>query len=108
MDFNTYQKEAYKTAIYPEGVRVSYPTLGLAGEAGEVANQIKKIHRDDGGVPSEQRIRDVAHEIGDCLWYLAALCTDLGLSMDDIASDNIAMLASRQERGTIHGDGDYR
>lgn len=108
MDFDTYQKEAYKTAIYPETVRVTYPALGLAGEAGEVANQIKKVHRDDGGFPSEQRMRDVAHELGDLLWYIAALCTDLGLSMSDIATDNLVMLASRQKRGTIHGDGDYR
>ena len=108
MDFNTYQTKAYETAIYPEAVKVSYPTLGLAGEAGEVANQIKKIHRDDGGKPSKKRIQDVAHELGDLLWYIAALCTDLGLNMGDVAADNIDMLASRQERGTIHGDGDYR
>jgi NTP pyrophosphatase (non-canonical NTP hydrolase) len=106
MNFKDYQEQAYKTAAYQ--TKVFYPALGLAGEAGEVANQIKKIERDDGGTPSGERKRAVAHEIGDLLWYVAALCTDLDLDMDVIAEENLQMLASRQARGTIHGDGDYR
>ena len=108
MNFSEYQSKAYKTAIYPKEMAVIYPTLGLAGEAGEVANQVKKRFRDDGGEVTQERVQDTAHELGDLLWYIAAICTDMGLNMDDIAADNIAMLESRQERGTIHGDGDHR
>jgi len=101
MDFNEYQKEAVKTAIYTDPI--IYPALGLGNEAGEVQGKVKKMLSDDTfDKPA------IAAEIGDVLWYIAALCRDLEVSMDDIATGNLAKLKSRQERGTIQGSGDNR
>jgi NTP pyrophosphatase (non-canonical NTP hydrolase) len=108
MNFSEYQSEARKTAIYPDEFKVTYPALGLAGEAGEIANKVKKILRDDGGHVTEKRRESLAGEISDCLWYIAALATDLGLNLDDIAKHNIEKLHSRQIRGVLGGDGDTR
>ena len=108
MNFYDYQAEAVKTAIYPKRAKIYYPALGLAGEAGEVANKVKKILRDDRGQLSETKREELFDEIGDALWYIAALCTDLGLSMDDVAKENIKKLKDRQERNTLKGDGDKR
>jgi NTP pyrophosphatase (non-canonical NTP hydrolase) len=108
MDLNDYQQAARRTAIYPDHHRVLYPALGLASEAGEVAGKIKKVLRDQDGdfgrAPSET-IRD---ELGDVLWYVAALAGDLGLSLEDVATANLAKLASRHERGRLSGGGDRR
>ncbi|MDB4006656.1 nucleoside triphosphate pyrophosphohydrolase family protein [Gammaproteobacteria bacterium] len=98
-----YQNAAATTAIYPASVQILYPTLGLAGEAGEVANKVKKIVR-DGKLDKE----GIASELGDCLWYIAAVCRDLGLNMGDIATDNLAKLAKRKENNTLKGNGDNR
>lgn len=103
MNMNEYQTQAAKTAIYPASVQVLYPTLGLAGEAGEVANKVKKIVR-DGKLDKEA----IGSEIGDCLWYIAAICKDLGLKMEDVAQANLDKLRQRQERGTLSGSGDTR
>ena len=94
---------AATTAIYPASVQILYPTLGLAGEAGEVANKVKKIVR-DGKLDKE----GIASELGDCLWYIAAICKDLGLNMGDIASANLEKLKKRQENDTLQGNGDNR
>ena len=103
MTFETYQTEAEKLAVYPhalEMTNLSYPTLGLAGEAGEVANEIKKIERDDDGRLTEERKQKLIYELGDVLWYLAVLATELDLSLDYIAQSNIGKLIQRrQERG---------
>lgn len=107
MDINEYQKRALETAIYPEKYRVIYPALGLAGEAGEVADKVKKIMRGDSELDSGRR-HDIAMEIGDVLWYCATLANDLGFSLEEIARMNYAKLKSRQERGKISGDGDNR
>jgi NTP pyrophosphatase (non-canonical NTP hydrolase) len=106
--FDDYQTIAVLTAIYPDDIRILYPALGLAGAAGEVANKVKKIYRDDGGQVTDDRRAQIAHELGGVLWYVAAVCTDLNLNMGDVARENVAILASRQERGTLHGDGDER
>jgi len=106
--FDEYQEAAASTAIYPENAKVIYPALGLTSEAGEVAGKVKKIIRDCDGVIESDKTGEIAKEIGDVLWYVAALATDLQLNLDDIARDNIAKLASRQERGTLQGDGDNR
>lgn len=109
MEFNQYQEEARKTAIYPDmGNNFVYPTLGLAGEAGEVADKIKKVIRDGGGRISDDKRSELVKELGDVLWYLAALSGELGLKLDDVAAKNIEKLRSRQERGKIHGTGDNR
>lgn len=109
--FAEYQKLAARTAMYPGGEEdtlAPYPALGLAGEAGEVCEHVKKAIRDDGGQVTEERRRALRKEIGDVLWYIAALSSELGLEMGDIARANIDKLADRQERGVIQGEGDER
>lgn len=109
MDFNEYQKESRKTALYPEvNNNFIYPTLGLAGEAGEVAEKIKKVIRDKNGVVDEETREMIKKELGDVLWYVAQLATELNLSLDDVAVGNIEKLFSRMNRGKISGDGDNR
>jgi NTP pyrophosphatase (non-canonical NTP hydrolase) len=109
MDFTDYQQKAKQTAKYPIiGQGVIYPTLGLTNEAGEVAGKIKKIFRDKEGVISDDDREALKAELGDVLWYLAQVSTELGLSLDDIAEHNIAKLLDRQARGKIKGDGDNR
>lgn len=107
MNLNTYQKRALETAIYPEQYRVIYPALGLNGEAGEVAEKVKKILRGDAGL-SEERKTDIAYELGDVLWYVATCADDLGYSLEDIAKMNIKKLSMRQKKGLLGGDGDHR
>lgn len=109
MNFNEYQEKSRKTAVYPDlGSNLIYPTLGLVGEAGEVAEKMKKMIRDDGGKLTEERKEVLVKEIGDVLWYIAQLATELNIDLDDIASTNIEKLYSRMDRGKIHGDGDNR
>ena len=106
-----YQQLCTETQIYPREHAVFYPALGLAGEAGEVANKIKKIMRDRKGDVnnlSGEIKEDIASEIGDCLWYISALATDLGIGLDGVVVENIRKLQKRKEKGTIHGSGDKR
>ena len=109
LSFEQYQKESRKTAVYPEqGNNFIYPALGLAGETGEVLEKIKKIIRDKGGELDEEMRKKIAKELGDVLWYIAQLCTELGLSMEEVARKNLEKLFSRKARGTLHGEGDER
>lgn len=109
MTFADYQKKSRRTAKYPEiGHKVIYPALGLAGESGEVLNKIKKIFRDDEGQLTQQMREDVKKELGDLLWYMAQICTELGISFDDVAQGNLDKLLSRQKRGALGGSGDNR
>ncbi len=111
LTFEKYQKLAGRTAQYPgrEEARVApYPALGLAGEAGEVCEQVKKMIRDDGGRLTDTRRQALRKELGDVLWYVAAVCAELNLEMSDVAAANIEKLADRAERGVIGGDGDDR
>lgn len=103
MTFKEYEEAAAATAIYPDEHKLIYPTLGLVGEAGEVAEKVKKRLRD--GVGSNLAI---AKEIGDVLWYVAAVVRDLGFSMDEIAEMNLEKLRDRAERGKLGGSGDER
>ena len=110
LDFATYQKQAMTTAVYPgrgEGNYV-YPALGLAGETGEICEKIKKAIRDEGGTISAERKMLLSKELGDVLWYVATLATELGLELEEIAAGNLAKLAARKEAGKIHGSGDLR
>lgn len=106
MNINTYQEEASKTAIYKD--KLIYPTLGLCGEAGEMANKVKKILRDNNGQISEEVKQNLIAELGDVLWYVAAIATDLGADLDSVAAENIAKLNSRKARNVIGGSGDNR
>jgi NTP pyrophosphatase (non-canonical NTP hydrolase) len=108
-NFDEYQRQSRKTAGYPPiGHAVIYPALGLVNEAGEVAGKIKKIFRDKDGVIGEAEREALKAELGDVLWYLAQVATELDLSLQDIAEANLAKLFDRLERGKIKGDGDYR
>ena len=109
MNFIDYQTKARTTAKYPVvGHGVIYPTLGLVNEAGEVAGKIKKIFRDKGGVIGQADKEALKAELGDVLWYIAQVATELDLSLDEIAESNISKLLDRLERGKIKGDGDNR
>ncbi len=108
MNFNDYQEAARQTAAYPKEIGLAYVALGLAGEAGEVANKVKKIYRDKGGELDASTAAVLVRELGDVLWYCAMLATELSLSLESVASQNIWKLASRRERGVIQGDGDDR
>lgn len=104
-----YQDQASATAIYKEEHMMIYPALGLTGEAGEIANKVKKILRDDYDlVELTVKEQELAKEIGDVLWYCAALASDLGFDLSRIAEDNLEKLQSRAKRGTIQGSGDNR
>jgi len=109
MNFDEYQKLSRDTVAYPDpGNNYIYPTLGLAGEAGEVTNKIQKVIRDKGGKIGEEERKGIEGELGDVLWYLSQLATELGLSLDDVAKNNIEQLKSRKQRGVLHGSGDNR
>ncbi len=108
MEFRDYQHFSRRTASYPREAWLSYPALGLAGEAGEVAEHAKKTIRDDGGEVSDERRAAIAKELGDVLWYVAQLASELGLELEDIARENLEKLFSRQRRGVLSGSGDDR
>lgn len=109
MDFKKYQKLSQKTAVYPRrGRNFIYPTLGLVGEAGEVADKVQKIIRDKEEKMDEDTKKEIGKELGDVLWFLAQVATELKLSLAQIAKDNLAKLQSRQKRGKLKGDGDNR
>lgn len=113
MDFGDYQYEARKTAIYPQGFypdgyRMLYPALGLAGECGEVAENVKKMVRDDGGILTPERKSKLMKEMGDVLWYLANLAEDCGFELGTVAEVNIHKLRERKRQNTLQGSGDDR
>lgn len=113
LTLDQYQEDAFTTAIYPdkgegiEGYGLTYAVLGLAGEAGELANIAKKIIRD--GMPDEWTTTNkLAAELGDVLWYVAAVASELGLELGDIAAANLEKLQGRAQRGTLGGSGEDR
>ncbi len=109
MTFEEYQKESRKTAVYPNaGKNFIYPTLGLAGESGEVAEKIKKVLRDKNGAIDDATKQEISKELGDVLWYVAQIGSELGLSLENVAAENIKKLFSRKDRGVLKGSGDNR
>jgi len=109
MTFKDYQEKSRVTAIYPNiGKNYIYPTLGLAGEAGEVAEKIKKVIRDNKGVISDEKKQEIKKELGDVLWYVSQIASEINLSLDEIANSNIEKLYSRMKRNKLSGDGDNR
>jgi NTP pyrophosphatase (non-canonical NTP hydrolase) len=108
MELSEYQQLSRRTAQYPREAWLAYPALGLSGEAGEVAEHAKKAIRDDGGTVSDERRTAMSKELGDVLWYVAQLASELGLDLDEIAQANLDKLLSRQERGVLSGSGDDR
>ena len=109
MDFKTYQNQARKTAQYPNlGSNNIYPTLGLVGEAGEVAEKVKKVIRDKNGLFDDESKLAIKKELGDVLWYISNLCTEFNFSLEDVAKENLKKLKLRSEKGSIKGSGDDR
>jgi NTP pyrophosphatase (non-canonical NTP hydrolase) len=110
MNFQDYQHQAAQTAIYPKvgGHGFVYPVMGLAGEVGEVSEKLKKVIRDKNGHIDEATRAELAKELGDVMWYVAQLATELDLKLADVARNNIEKLLSRQERNLLKGDGDNR
>jgi NTP pyrophosphatase (non-canonical NTP hydrolase) len=109
MTLSDFQRRSRATAVYPgAGDNLLYPTLGLCGEAGEVAEKVKKMVRDDGGELTAERREALAAELGDVLWYVAQLATEAGLDLGEVAEANLAKLRSRQERAVLQGSGDER
>lgn len=115
MNFQDYQEKAWSTfKLQSSPNKMIYLTLGINGEAGEIAEKVKKIIRDcgdgSGNVPeiTEEKREELKKELGDVLWYLAGIATALDLSLEDVAISNIEKLASRKERGVIGGNGDNR
>jgi NTP pyrophosphatase (non-canonical NTP hydrolase) len=108
VDLSDYQRASRRTAEYPREAWLSYPALGLAGEAGEVAEHAKKAIRDDGATITDERRAAMAKELGDVLWYTAQLASELGLELEAIAQQNLDKLLSRQRRGVLSGSGDER
>jgi NTP pyrophosphatase (non-canonical NTP hydrolase) len=108
VELSEYQRRSRRTAGYPRDAWLTYPALGLAGEAGEVAEHAKRVLRDDGARLTEERREAMCRELGDVLWYAAQLATELELDLDDIAAGNLEKLFSRQRRGVLQGAGDDR
>jgi NTP pyrophosphatase (non-canonical NTP hydrolase) len=108
VELSDYQRRSRRTARYPRESWLTYPALGLAGEAGEIAEHVKRIIRDDAGAISDERRDAIAAELGDVLWYVAAIASELGLDLDQIATANLEKLLSRQRRGVLSGSGDDR
>jgi NTP pyrophosphatase (non-canonical NTP hydrolase) len=108
MTFNDYQAAAHSTAQYPQEQALYYLGLGLTGEAGEVAEKLKKLLRNNGGEVTPEFVTEIKKELGDVLWYIAELATTLGLTLDDVAETNVAKLRDRAERGVLKSTGDNR
>ena len=109
MNFDEYQKLASATAIYPRiGNNIYYPALALAGESGEICNKVSKIMRDYNDIITNETRLELEKELGDVLWNLSQLATELCLSLEDIADNNLKKLRSRKDRNKLHGDGDNR
>ena len=109
MEMNSYQDAARKTAAYPDvGRNPIYPTLGLTGEAGEVADKVKKVIRDRGGVFDADTREAIKLELGDVLWYVAQLASEMGYDLEDVANKNLSKLRDRSARGQLQGSGDHR
>jgi NTP pyrophosphatase (non-canonical NTP hydrolase) len=110
MTLNEYQKQALTTVISStnEFNDVLHWVLGINGEAGEVAEKVKKIIRDKQGVIDEEDKKELAKEIGDVLWYLAVFANQIGFDFESIAKQNLDKLSSRKARGVLGGSGDNR
>ena len=111
MQLNDYQEDASKTAIYPQvtdSIALTYLALGLNGEAGEVAEHIKKMIRDDGGTLTFERKQALKKEIGDVLWYVSELARRSGIYLEEIAQENLNKLSKRQSENKLNGSGSDR
>jgi NTP pyrophosphatase (non-canonical NTP hydrolase) len=106
MDWTEYKIFTRTTAIYPKDNAIEYLALGLASEAGEVAGVVKKKIRDN--TYSLEYKQKMKKEMGDCFWYLARLCDELDLSIQEVLEANVDKLQSRKQRDKLTGEGDDR
>lgn len=106
--FNDYGTFVKSMKMYPQQFAVMYPALGLAGEAGEIAEKVKKWLRDDAGDMTNERRDAILKELGDPLWYITALADDLGFTLEEVVQANVNKLTSRKERNVLQGSGDNR
>lgn len=109
-NMNAYQEIAHDTSLNTAigGDTLIYAVLGLCNETGEFSGKLKKIHRDKGGVISDEDRDALKDELGDVLWYVAETATQLGLSLAEVAKHNNEKTQSRKKRGVISGNGDNR
>ena len=117
MNTNDYQDIIAETAIYPKQIALAYCAMGLTGEAGEVADKIKKLYRDDNlhtlDAAAEMVLIDshkyaIAKELGDVLWYVTAVANEIDMDLSEIMEMNYNKLIKRRETNTLHGSGDNR
>lgn len=117
MDLNDYQNRALESSLFSAKFAPKvrgfdfwrcYCGLGLAGEAGEYANKLKKVYRDNNGIVTEDKRRALMKELGGALWYIAAAADSIGYTLDEVACTNLETLQERLEKGTLQGDGDDR
>lgn len=108
LTFSAYEALAVQTVVFPDYARLYYPALGLCGEAGEVAEKVKKLFRDNNGNVTSEFKHALTRELGDVLWYIAALCRDIGVSVETCALENVNKLRDRAARGALRGTGDER
>jgi len=110
MDFKEYQEKSKKTdlKVTINNSNLAYYALGLADESGEVAGKIKKLYRDFDGKLTEEYKKEIAKELGDVMWYLTQLSTNLGLSIEEVAQMNIDKLYARMDQNKLKGNGDNR
>lgn len=106
-----YQEEALKTWLTLDkniSANLTYLSLGLASETGEVVGKLAKLIRDNNSEICQYNKDQIALELGDCLWFISVIAKELGFSLEEIQERNIGKLRSRQLRNKINGDGDYR
>lgn len=109
LTFDEYQNIVENSAIYPKEFGIAYPVLGLNGEAGEVAEKVKKLIRDkDYKHPDAETIEGIIKELGDCLWYLTMAAKEYNFRLKEVAEINAEKILSRKERNVQHGSGDNR
>lgn len=108
MRINEYQDKTHTTAMYPADSAMSYLALGLTGEAGEIADKVKKVIRDDGSLLLPEKRKDLAKELGDLMWYTAQFASFLGYGLEEIAEMNLQKLNDRKNRNQLGGSGDDR
>jgi NTP pyrophosphatase (non-canonical NTP hydrolase) len=111
LSFAEYQQRSQSRAVYPDAgsrTNFAYPALGLCGESGEVAEKVKKLLRDEGGDMTIEARDAIKKELGDVLWYIAAMCRELDITMEDVARANLEKVDGRHSRGTLRGSGDDR
>lgn len=108
MNIKEYQEIIKQTAIYPRNMGLTYCTMGICGEAGEVAEKMKKLFRDKNGIVTEEFKQDIKKELGDVIWYITALSNELNLTLEEVLEANYQKLIKRRETNTLQGNGDNR